>query len=438
MDEKQIAALKIAIDSTLDESLSKKLAPMMGEIATEKARAVVESMKLDRHVFNRDITGLTEKQKMDFVLVARHAASKAVMDGASIKANEALIEEQDNRGGYLVSTEIAAAIMRIAASVGTIMNQAMKWPMKTDELGIPNYTGSFLTGAYLGVDVAGTVTGLTFGQAVLIAKKWQLAFVVGNDLLADASPQLADWLLALAGEALANVIDQQGFAGGSGNSSNGVTVGGPFLGILGLTTSTTQSGSVATLYYAGNSSTSGYTKFSNNSTTTTPNGFDVLADSSNMIGLLEESILDNAAFYCHRTVWAALRVQKDTAGNFVLPLAGLNMLGGTTAALSMDPTGGPIKPAGQILGYPVYTNRWLPALPAANAATANTPFIIFGSLKALAFGDKGEMRVSQFESGAFGGKEIALADQRGIVYKHRHALTVVLPQAFVVGSTSVS
>jgi len=438
LTEEQKAALRSEIDNGISDALAKNLAPMMGDIATEKARAIVESMKMDRFIFNKDITGLTEKAKLDFVAVARHVASKAVMDGATIKANEALIEEQDNRGGYLVSKDVAAAILRIAASVGTVMSQAMKWPMKTDELGIPNYTGSFLTGAYLGVDTAGSVQGLTFGQAVLIAKKWQLAFVVGNDLLADASVQLADWLLALAGEALANMTDQQGFIGGSGNTINGVTVTGPFVGILGLSTSTTQSGGVATLYYAGNSSTSGYTKFSNNSTTTTPNGFDVLTDSSNMIGLLEESILEGAAFYMHRTVWAALRVQKDTAGNFVLPLAGLNLAGGTAAALSMDPMGGPIKPAGQILGYPVYTNRWLPALPAGNAATANTPFIIFGNLRALAFGDKGEMRVAQFESGAFGGKEIALADQRGIVYKHRHALTVVLPQAFVVGSTSVS
>ncbi len=141
------------------------------------------------------------------------------------KANEALIEEQDNRGGYLVSREIADAIMRIAASVGTIMSQAAKWTMTSDELAVPNYTGAFLKGAYLGVDAPGPVTGITFGQAQLIAKKWQLAFVVGNDLLADASVNVADWLLALGGEALANMIDYQGFVGGA-------NTGDPFLGIL--------------------------------------------------------------------------------------------------------------------------------------------------------------------------------------------------------------
>lgn len=425
MNQTELDRIKSTIDSAIDESFQKKLEPMIGDVAAKKAREVVDSMKMDRFTYGKDISMLSTKQKTDFVKVAQAAAGQ--ISGMDLKANEALIEEQDNRGGYLVSREVASAILRIAASVGTIMNQAMKWPMKTDELGIPNYTGAFLTGAYLGVDTAGTVTGLTFGQAVLIAKKWQLAFVVGNDLLADASVNLADWLLALGGEALANMTDQQGFVGGT------TTYPGPFVGILGLSVGASGTGSVATQYQCA----SGKTKFSNTNATT-PDGFDVLVDSSNMIGNLEESILDGAAFYMHRSVWAALRVQKDSGGNFILPFAGIPSIAGLSSPLSMDPTGGPLKPAGQILGFPVYTNRWLPQLPAANAASANTAFIIFGNLKAFAFGDKGEMRVAQFESGAFGGKEIALADQRGIVYKHRHALVVVLPQAFVIGYTATS
>ena len=428
MSEK-ITLEKSDIDKTISDSFDKafaeKLAPMMGDIATEKAKAVVESLKLERHIFGSDVSRLSGKQKKDFCDVVRASVGLGNVD---IKANEALIEEQDNRGGYLVSREVADAIMRIAASVGTIMSQSMSWPMKTDELGIPNYTGSFLTGAYLGVDVAGTVTGLTFGQAVLIAKKWQLAFVLGNDLLADTSVQLADWLLALAGEALANMIDQQGFVG----------TGSPFVGILNQPTGSAGVNNLNTIqYYAGNGGT-GYTKFSNDSATTTANGFRVLDDCSNMIGQLEESVLEGAAFYMHRTVWAALRVQKDTSGNFILPFGGIPTIAGLSTPLAMDPTGGPIRPAGEILGFPVYTNRWMPSLPASNAATAATAFIIFGNFKASAFGDKGEMRVEQFTSGAFGGKEVALADQKGIVYKHRHAWTPVLLQAFVVGYTSTS
>lgn len=402
-----------------DKDIEARLAPSMGVIAAAKAKEIVESLRQQQQIYSKDITGLSAKQKLGLCDVARHVASKAPMDMATIKANEALIEEQDNRGGYLVSREVADAILRIAASVGTIMNQAMKWSMKTDELGVPNYTGAFLTGAYLGVDVAGTVQGLTFGQAVLIAKKWQLAFVVGNDLLADASVQLADWLLALAGEALANMIDQQGFNG----------VGAPFVGVLNLPTGAQGTGTNTTQYYAGGSSTSGKTAMS---------GWNVMTDSSAMVGQLEESLLDGAAFYMHRTVWAALRVQQDTNGNFILPFGGLSTLGSyRTDVLAMNPTGGPIIPAGVLLGFPVYTNRWMPTYT-GTTVSASTAFIVFGNFRASAYGDKGDMRVAQFESGAFGGKEIALADQRGIVYKHRHAFVVVLPQAFVIGYTSAS
>ena len=413
MDQTTLDNIKKEIRGVLDEKFQKELEPLIGEISAKKAREIVEAIKLSS-LTGKDITGLSEKTKKDFVNVVQ--ASAGLLSKVDLKANEALIEEQDSRGGYLVSREVGDAIMRIAASVGTIMSQTMKWPLKTDELGIPNYTGAFLTGAYLGVDVAGVVQGLTFGQAVLIAKKWQLAFVVGNDLLADASVQLADWLLALAGEALANMIDQQGFIG----------TGAPFVGILNMPTGAQGTGTNTTQYFAGASSTSGKTAFSQ---------WDVLVDSSNMIGNVEESVLDGSAFYMHRTVWASLRVQKDTAGNFILPLAGIPSIAGLSSPLSMDPTGGPIKPAGQILGFPVYTNRWMPAL---SATAANTAFIIFGNMKATAFGSKGEMRVAQFESGAFGGKEIALADQRGLVYKDRHAFTVVLPQAFSIGYTSAS
>jgi hypothetical protein len=78
--------------------------------------------------------------------------------------------------------------------------------------------------------------------------------------------------------------------------------------------------------------------------------------------------------------------------------------------------GGPIKPAGTILGYPVYTNRWMPAVGASSvngfSDAASNLCVIFGNMRSMAFGDKGKMEVDQFTSGSFGGKEIALADAR--------------------------
>ena len=405
-EEALLKSVQETVSKSFNDFMETSLVPTMEEVSVKAARKEVERMQIERFVRGRDVSGLGDEQKKAFAKQVQ-SVFRGDREGAlKVKANEALIGEQDNRGGYLVEAEVASAILRIAASVGTIMKQCQQWPMKTDELGIPNYTGSFLTGSYVGVDLPGTVTGLTFGQAVLIARKWQLAFTVGNDLLADASVQLADWLLAMAGEALANMVDQQGFIGGTVT-----TAPGPFVGIL-------NTPNVQTYTLATGGTT--YTKFG------------VISDASNMIGMLEESILDGAAFYMHRTVWAALRVQTGSDGLPLLLFGGL----ASPATLDIDPTGGPIKPAGSILGFPVYTNRWLPST--STASQTSTPFLIFGNMKACAFGDKGDLRVAQFESGSFGGKEVALSDQRGIVYKHRHAFVVVLPQAFVVAYTSAS
>lgn len=395
----EIEKFQAELKKTVEDVLEAKLKTVVGEEAAKTAKMVVEKMALDRVKQGYDISGLSEKQKVDFAVAVKEIAA-GNFNNINIKANEALVEEQDNRGGYLVSREVANAIIRIAASVGLAMSQAQTWPMSTDELGIPTYTGSFLSGEYLGFDAAGSLTAVTFGSANLIIKKWQLAFAIGNDLLQDASPRLADWLLSLAGEALANMVDQQVFAG----------TGAPFVGLLnhdGVTVMTLASGKDTFAEYA------------------------VMADSSAAIGSVEESVLDGAAFYMHRTVWASLRTQYDTAGNPILQNAGAP----TAAILVNNPTGGGVKPAGEILGFPVFTTRHMPAL---SATAVSTKFIIFGNLKAVAFGERGEFRVDEFKSGTFGGKEIALADQRALVYKHRHAIVVALPAAFVAIKTAAS
>ena len=396
MDEKQLTQLKEVMGNVFDQMMQEKLAPFVGDLTAQKTKEIVEKLRAERNVFGHDRTGLTEKQKKDFAEVVKAAALKLQVD---TKANEALLEEQDNRGGILVSREVANAITRIAASVGVVMSQAAKWDLTTDELGIPSYTGSFLEGEYLGVDAGGSLTALTFGAANLIVKKWQLAFVVGNDLLVDASVNLADWLLALGGEALANMVDKQTFIG----------TGSPFIG---LQTNT----DVAT--WTMPTGETGFDKFN------------PIADASDVIGQLEESVLDGAAFYFHRTVWAKIRAAKDGAGNYILPFGGV----ASPAVLANNPTGGGVKPAGEILGFPVFTVRHLPAYSASGTSKL---FGVFGNMKAQAYGDKGEMRVSQFESGNFSG-EIALKDQRALVYKHRHALVTALAAAFVNIKTAAS
>lgn len=401
MTPEQLAAFEASMTKSFDASIEAKLTDIVGARMADESRKIVEVLRSEKALKGVDRTGLDDSAKKDFAKMVKDIAT----GNFRAKANEALIEEQDNRGGYLVPKEVANAIVRIAASVGVVMSQAQKWPMASDQLGIPAYTGSFLEGEYLGVDAAGTVTALTFEQADLIIKKWQLAFVVGNDLLSDSPVELANWLLALGGEALANMIDKQAFNG----------IGAPFVGILNDTGVTT--------YNLGDSTTSGQTTFASFK----------LEDASNMIGNVEESVLEGSAFYFSRTVWAKIRVARESAsGAYLLP-----QVGAPTTVLMDNYAGmiGGARPVGEILGYPVFNVRHLPA----NSATAvSTKFCAFGNMKAMAYGDKGDIRVAQHASGSFGGKEIALADQTGLVYKHRHALVLTLPTAFVVGKTSAS
>jgi len=398
MTEEEQKALEAALAKSVDGIMEAKLQSVVGPLVASETRSIVEKMRVEKALFGKDRTGLTDKQKSDFARAVKDITTPKMM--VDVKANEALIEEQDGRGGYLVSSEIANAILRIAASVGLILSQAAKWPMKSDSLGVPNYAGSFLEGEYLDVDAAGDVTAITFGQAKLIIKKWQLAFAVGNDLLADANVELANWLLAIGGESLANMIDKQGFAGTSA----------PFVGIL-------ESDEVTTQNLVGGENT-----FAE---------FRVVEDSALMIGDIAESLLPGAAFYLNRTVWASLRTQKDGQGHYLLDHQG----NASPSIVASNPTGGGVKVAGEMGGFPVFTS---PHFPTLSASAASTKFIAFGNMKAMAYGDKGEMSVSQFQSGAFGGKEIALADQTGIVFKHRHALTIALPAAFTVAKTAAA
>lgn len=377
------------VKEQLDSVLEDRLKTAIGGERAGMVREIVEELRTERAVLGYDKTGLTKEQKKSFAEMVKNVVIP------STKANEALIPEQDSRGGYLVPAEVANAILRIAASVGVVMSQAAKWVMNSDELNVPSYAGSILEGEYLDVDAAGNVTGLTFKSAKLLKKNWQLAFVVSRDLMAEATPELGEWLLALAGEAMANMIDKQGFAG----------TGNPFVGILNsddVTTQTLATGKNTFEEYA------------------------VVDDSSDVIAQVEESVLDGSAFFMHRTVWAKLRAQKDTAGNYLLPQAGL---------VSMQKNGGGPRPAGEILGFPVYTVRHLPAIAASGASK---DFLVFGNLRALAFGSGGEMTMDKYTSGSFGGKEIALARQSGIVMGNRHALAIALPAALVKVKTAAS
>lgn len=401
MNEEKIKELfRGELKSVVDEAIQKNISEIAGKEVSDQVKSIVAKMRLDRALYGKDASGLSDEVKLAFAQDLKHLVTGALDSG---KQKAAILENSDAAGGFLVPAELYDGIMRVAASAGLIARDAMKFPMGSETLDVPRYTGSDLTGAYVGEDADGSETSVTFTDAKLVAKVWMVILRVGNTLIADAKVGVVDWLIGLVAEGLAVRLDQEGFKGGT-------FAGSPFVGIMASTDVT-----VFTL----------------------PTGHDTFAefdmdDASDMIAQMPESLLADAAFYFNRTVWAKIRQKKDTAGAYVV---GSN---GGMIATNIRKEG--IQPAGSLWGFPVYTSDQLPL----NSATAvSTKFCCFANLsKGLFLGQKGTMEVAQSDSAAIGSGSSSVSvfsrNQRAIRFVDRHAISIGLPTAIVVGKTAAS
>lgn len=383
--------LKNEMRSIVDESIEKNLKEIAGDEIAEQVKASVEKLRLSRDAYGNDISGLSEETKKSFVDDIRK-----IIRGQGEKA--ALLSNNDQTGGYLVPSEVWAGIKRIAATVGLVARDAQQFPMGSDELDVPRYTGSVLQGGYIGEDEEASETSVNFGDAKLTVKTWILVFRIGNTLLADSNVDVADWLMSMAAEGLAYRLDREGFVGGT-------FTGSPFVGLLGSDLVTTHT--MAT----------GSTDFAD---------FGIV-EASDVIGAVPTAALNDAGFYFHRTVWAKIR-SRSTSGVFEFGqyqpfLANLRKENG-------------IQPVGEILGYPVYTTD---VLPAYSTTAVSTKFGVFGSLKrALYWGDRGPMEVAKSDSATVGGKNTFLANQTAIRFTHRHGVVIGLGAAAIAIKTAAS
>lgn len=390
MTPEQLAALKGEFKSIVDTAVADSIKDIAGKEVADQVSRIVKKMRADRALYGVDKSGIDDETKLAFVKDIR-----AIVRGEKA----ALLSNSDASGGFLVPNEVHAGIMRIAASVGLVARDATHFPMGSDQLDVPRYTGSDLEGAYLGEDVEGSETSMTFGDARLLAKTWYTIFRIGNTLLNDANINVADWLLGLIAEGLAARLDKEGFTGGT-------FAGSPFVGITGSPDAT-----VFTL----------------------PTGADTFAEftadhASDAIAQVKESILPDCAFYFHRTVWAKIRQAKTANGMYTV--------GQNNSMIAANFKKDGIKPAGVMWDYPVYTTDYLPA----NSATAvSTVFAVFGSLKhGLLIGDRQNLELAKSDSATVGGKNVFAANQVAIRATHRHAVAIGLPSALVLIKTAAS
>jgi HK97 family phage major capsid protein len=377
--------LKKELFTKVDESIKKHLEDLTGPLFAEKIAEAVATARA-REVI--DGTGLSVEQKKMLGEDIRRIANGE---------KTVYLSSADQTGGYLVPSEVSSEIMRIAATVGLVARDARIFPMGTDEMELPIYTGAVMQGGFLGQNQEGGGTQNDIGIARLQAKFWFSIFRFSNILLADANVNVVDWIMSLIAEGMSFRMDREGFMGGT-------FAGSPFVGIL-------NAASGATLY-----------------TMATGNDrFDelTLPEASAAIGALDTSVLNDAAFYMHRTVWAALRA-RSTSGVFEY--------GQSNLATQRRQNG--LQPSGEILGYPVFTTDVLPAL---SATAVSTRFAVFGNLRAaLAVGDRGPMEIAKSTDATVNGVNLFAANQTAYRVSKRFAITPALPAAAVVIRTAAS
>lgn len=381
MDDK----LKEELFDHVDVAIKTNLEALVGTEVADRVEAAIKASRFERALTG---VGLDDETKLAFAkdLMALQRGEKA-----------AYLTTSDQAGGYLIPEETHNEILRIAATVGLVARDARRFPMSVDELSVPRYTGAVMQGEYVGEDSAGSETQNDIGVFRLFAKQWMTIFRVSNPMLADANVNVADWLFAMAAEGLAYRLDREAFVGGT-------YAGSPFVGLL-----------------ATNSDATVHTMTTGNDTFAEL----TLPEASDAIGAVDTSVLDGAAFYMHRTVWAKLRA-RSTNGVFEY--------GQSNLASQRKQSG--IQPSGEILGYPVFTTD---VLPGYSSTAASTKFAVFGNLsKAVAIGDRGPMEIAKSGDATIGGKSVFERNQTAFRLTHRHAVSQALPAAAVVIKTAAN
>lgn len=122
-------------------------------------------------------------------------------------------------GGNLVFDDFSNTIIRLVETLGVSLTLAQRVTMSTDTLLVPRrLTG--VTGYWIGENTTITTSDPTATMVQLVAKKLAIATKVSNELLADNSISVADWLAQEYATEMASRIDDA-FFNGTGTSSFG-------------------------------------------------------------------------------------------------------------------------------------------------------------------------------------------------------------------------
>lgn len=359
--------------------------------------------KVDRKfgMYAPSLVGLKSEDELEKMSkkerVARFVKALYYKDMGALAQVKAQSEGTGSEGGFAVPEEFTADIARIAEDWGLVRKLSRKVPMGSDTRNYPRLATS-VSVTFPGENTEGTPSDFVLENVVLNAKTAVGLTVLSNELLADANVNLVNYLAELYGEALAGEEDAQGLVG----------TGAPFTGIM------TATGVNPVVAPTGNST---FALAAAN-----------LDNFREMISAVKVTTLGGAVFVMHPEIWGAVQKSKaSTGGDYFASAANPILLPNSSTVANMV--------GGSLWGYPVYLSDKMPAL---GDTAISTPFVIFGNLNNLWFGDRQSVTMAISDSATIAATNAFAANQSVVRVTERFALAVGLPKAFAKLVTSAT
>lgn len=225
--------------------------------------------------------------------IAGDRSSREWCEDYGIGISAAQKEKDNSLGGFFVPVEMSSRIIDLRYQYGVARRFADIEPMGSDVKQVPRRK-SGVTAYALGEESTFTESDIDFSQVELVAKKWGALVKISDELDEDSAISMADRVVGEMAWAFAKKEDESMFLGDGTSTYNGVN---------GLVNKANDGSHAGALYTAAN----GNTAFSTLD----------LADFEGMLGKLPSWADDGAAWYVHKTGWAAsmLRLQMAAGGN---------------------------------------------------------------------------------------------------------------------------
>lgn len=319
--------LKVQLKELIDEQVSEVKAELEAKYSKEYETRLAEhkeAMEKKAGIYSKEVQ--VDRKALNEV------ARNMVKGVFSNNAEKALATAPDAVGGYLVDTELANEIQRLATEYGVARREMNVVTLSRNSMRIPRALTD-INVYWTGEGVQKTSTSPTFDQVNLTLGKLAAIVPMTDEFIEDAEFDIFGYIAEVAAEKIAEKEDLAFFTGDGSGTFNSIT------GLL-------ESANVNEVILTG-------------STFASMDADDLsdLKDATHPAGIT------NGKFYMHRTIMSLVRKLQDNEGAYIYQAPSAS---------------GP----GTIWGYPVVE---VEVFPAVSDSAPETSFVLFGNLRRAAW-----------------------------------------------------